>query len=555
MNLGSALQAMGRLSEASASYRTAIALKPDLALAHYNLSTLLNAQGAYAEAVDSATRAIELMPTLIDAYVHVSVGLTGQRRFAEAECTLRRALALQPGRPETLSELGRVLTELTRYDEAVACHRRAIALRPDNAMMHYLLGSATVYAGDPHSGEAIFRHALALNPKLAIAWTGLGQVLRVLGQFEKAQVCFRRALELDSTLPYADTGLAFIGHQADDEAQLERLHAHLVRPDLPVGIRIDAGFALGKLLDNADRFDEAFPCFTTANALHRRQLIAAGQGFDLAALRQQVDGLIAQCTPGLYAAVEGSGNPSQMPVFIVGMPRSGTSLVEQIAASHTQVFGAGELRDVGSIADALEAHARDCVAQELDPDLAGRLAGAYVAKLLSLGAGKARVIDKLPDNILHLGMVGVLFPSARIIFCRRDPRDTILSCFFRKFDAEISWAYDLVDCGHRALEIERLAEHWRRVLPQRLLTIDYETLVGDLEGESRRLIEFLGLDWEPACLEFYKTDRPVLTASGWQVRQPLYTQSVGRWRHYERHLAPLLEILAAGSSVHEAAEA
>ena len=151
----------------------------------------------------------------------------------------------------------------------------------------------------------------------------------------------------------------------------------------------------------------------------------------------------------------------------------------------------------------------------------------------------------MPDNILHLGLVAVLFPSARIVFCRRDPRDVCLSCYLLRFNQLIPWAYDLVDCGLRALEIERLADHWRRVLPLRMLTIDYETLVADLEGESRRLIEFLGLDWEPACLEFYKTERPVLTSSGWQVRQPLYTSSVGRWRKYEKHLGPLLEVLAA----------
>ncbi len=313
MNLGNALRAMGRLAEASASYRTAIALKPDLAVARCNLSTLLNMQGAYEEAVENATRAIELMPALVDALVNLGIGLAGQRRFDEAETALRRALALQPDRAQTLSDLGRVLTELTRYDEAVACHRQATALRPDNAMMHFLLATATVYAGDPHDGEAICRHALSLDPKLAIAWTGLGQILRALGRFEEGQACLRHELELDPTLPYADTGLAYTGHQADDEGQLERLHAQLVKPDLPMGIRIDAGFALGKLLDNADRFDEAFPIFATASRFYRQQLIGAGHQFDLAALRRPVDGLIAQCTPALYAAVEGGGNPSQAP--------------------------------------------------------------------------------------------------------------------------------------------------------------------------------------------------------------------------------------------------
>jgi len=153
----------------------------------------------------------------------------------------------------------------------------------------------------------------------------------------------------------------------------------------------------------------------------------------------------------------------------------------------------------------------------------------------------------MPDNIITLGMVPLLFPRARVIFCRRDPRDTCLSCYFHRFDQPLVWYTDLVDCGSRALELERLAEHWRRVLPLCMLTIDYEALVADLEGESRRLIEFLDLDWEPACLDFHKTERPVRTASGWQVRQPLFTRSVGRWRKYERHIGPLLEVLAQGA--------
>jgi hypothetical protein len=172
------------------------------------------------------------------------------------------------------------------------------------------------------------------------------------------------------------------------------------------------------------------------------------------------------------------------------------------------------------------------------------LADDYLARLQTLGLEAGRVTDKMPDNILYLGLIAVLFPAARVIFCRRDIRDVCLSCYFHFFDEGVPYAQDLVDCGLRALEIERLADHWRSVLPLRMMTIDNEALVADLGGESRRLVEFLGLDWEPACLEFHKTDRPVLTASGWQVRQPIYTRSVGRWRNYERHLGPLLEVLA-----------
>ena len=236
-----------------------------------------------------------------------------------------------------------------------------------------------------------------------------------------------------------------------------------------------------------------------------------------------------------------------MPVFIVGMPRSGTSLVEQIAASHSRVFAGGERPEINAIVETLAAHSRGRQVANWDAAFARQLADRHVALLQALGGGAARVIDKLPDNIFSLWLIAVLFPAARIILCQRDLRDVCLSCYFHRFSTGQLFAYDLADCGRRALEIERLATHWLRVLPLEMLVIDYEELVADPEGESRRLIEFLGLDWEPACLDFHKTERPVFTASGWQVRQPLFTRSIGRWRHYQRYLGPLLEVLASGA--------
>jgi hypothetical protein len=221
------------------------------------------------------------------------------------------------------------------------------------------------------------------------------------------------------------------------------------------------------------------------------------------------------------------------------MPRSGTSLVEQIAASHSCVFGAGELRNIGE------------AAKELGPVSAlwervavRRVADAQLARLRGLGGRGDRVIDKLPDNVFMLGVIATLYPRARIIFCRRDPRDIGLSCFFQKFSVGLlMFSYDLADCGKRIRETERIAAHWHRALPLRCLDIQYESLVTDLEGESRRLIEFLDLKWEPGCLDFHRNKRTVQTASAWQVRQPLYNRSLRRWRHYERHLGPLLEEL------------
>ncbi len=214
------------------------------------------------------------------------------------------------------------------------------------------------------------------------------------------------------------------------------------------------------------------------------------------------------------------------------MPRSGTSLVEQIAASHSRVFGAGELPAIETIWETLSAHNRGLPVEKWDAAFPRRLADWHVGALQALGNGAVRIIDKMPDNIFFLWMIAALFPSARVILCRRDLRDVCLSSYFHHFTEGHLYTYDLADCGARALEVRRLATHWLHVLPLEILVIDYEELVSDLERESRRLIEFLGLGWEPACFDFHLTERPVLTASAWQVRQPLYRRSVGRWRRY-----------------------
>ena len=543
LNYGNALREAGRPAEAAESYRRALALQPDYGMAHSNLARVLNELRDYSGALDSARRAVALLPDFLGAQVNLASALIGLERYPEAEAPLRRALELQPDRAETYRDLGWVLTKLGRFDEAEACHERAIALSPDSAMAHYVRGASRYHADDPAASEASFRRALELAPDYARAWHGLGSTLRSLGRFDEAVAHFRRALELDPDLPEAHRSLAVTGQRAGDAGELQRLESLLADSARPAADRIAAGFALGTLLDNAGRYDEAFPFFAAANDMQRRQLAVAGEVFDGDGFRREVDRLIELATPALFLAIAGWGNPADEPVFIVGMPRSGTSLVEQIAASHSQVFGAGERRELNAVSDALVAHNRGRPVARWDADFARAEADRHVAWLRALGGGKARVIDKMPDNVFFLWLIAALLPRARVVLCQRDPRDTGLSCYFHRFTEGHPFAYDLADCGVRAVETDRLATHWLRVLPLDLLTVEYEELIVDPEGESRRLIEFLGLDWEPACLDFHLTDRPVFTASSWQVRQPLYASSVGRWRHYQRHLGPLLRVL------------
>lgn len=287
--------------------------------------------------------------------------------------------------------------------------------------------------------------------------------------------------------------------------------------------------------------DEAFHHLHAANQLMRARLAAAGTRFHAAALRAYVDERIGRCTPDFFAAHRDWGNSSELPVFVVGMIRSGSTLTEQILASHPRIFGIGEANYIGAVGTALNGGMTDRVDRDWTRDACLRAANSHIVRLRVMGGGAARVIDKTLDNLFHLGMIAVLFPRARVIVCRRDPRDVALSCYFQSFAEPIPFAYDLADCATRIREVDRMLAHWQTALPLPMHTLQYERLVAEPEKETRRLIAFLGLEWDSRCLGFHRTQRPVRSASLWQVRRPLYGGSVGRWRHYASHIAPLLD--------------
>ena len=552
LNLGNVLREVGRLEEAAASYRRAIALMPASALAYSNLGRVLNELGQLEAAVESCKMAVSLDSTIAAPHINMATALTKLRRPNEAESAFLRALMLEPDRAETHRSLALLYADLERYDEALVCHDRAIKLKPDDAASHRARAAVLIVRKDLAAAAEAFRRATVLAPTEAEGWIGLGWALRLLGRFDEADACLARVRALDPGNIEAVRHQVTTGRSESDEAEIVRLSALLSQPDLPQHDRIVAGFALGKLLDNADRYDEAFARYAAANREAHAFNNAAGKRFDAAALRHRVDLLIETYTRDYFADNRG-GNPSELPVFIVGMPRSGTSLVEQIAASHSRVFGAGERDDVEKIAFALAGLAeRRTVRVDGDPTRASQLSNIHLDRLRRMGNGAVRVTDKMPDNVLQLGLIAVLFPGARVIFCNRDARDIGLSCYFQLFaDGLQLFSYDLAECGHRMLEVRRLIHHWRKVLPLRMHEVRYEDLIGDLEGESRRLIDFLGLVWEPACLEFHRTERSVTTMSHWQVRQPLYDRSAGRWRHYRTHLAPLFAALGPGAAQSE----
>ena len=414
-NLGNAQHAAGRPAEACASYRRAIDLNPNFAAAHNNLGRVLCEQGDFVAALRSCERAVEIAPDLPEAHNNLGNALRGLGRPEAAEIAFRRALQLQPDNAVLHANLGNLLGDLKRFEEAQACYRRAIEIDPELAVAHYGLAGCLRSLGDLVAAAVSYQKVLSLTPDQAFVWNDLGRTLRSLGRFEEAVAAFRQSLAVNPEFGEAYRNLASCQQLTADDQNLARLSALVEQQDLPIEERAAAGFALGKMLDDADRFEEAFLAYERANRMYRDSRAAVGERFDAAELHREIDEIMATFDSPFFASVLDWGSASELPVFIVGMPRSGTSLVEQIAASHSRVFGAGELREIGNLA------------QQLDPIIAAirsgseedaaaehriavrRLSDAHLEHLKAFDGRAERVIDKMPDNVFKLGAIATLF--------------------------------------------------------------------------------------------------------------------------------------------------
>ncbi len=516
-NLGVAFQELGRPDEALACYRRAVKLKPDHAAVHRNLGVALKDQGKLDEAIACCRRALELRPDYAEAHGDLGLALKDAGKLDEALACFRRALELNPDYAEALSNLGNVLKDQGKLDEALACYRRALELEPDYAKAHGNLGGALEEVGDLQGAEDSFRTALRHNPRFAFAHYKLAELLH--GRLPaKDMTAMRRLLE---------QGSASAGQRVLMDAERMLLH-----------------FGLARVLDARGEYAEAAEDLDRANALQCSEWRKRGQEYDPNEHETAVARMIALFTPDFFQRVRGLGSESELPVFVVGLPRSGTTLIEQILASHCQVFGAGEIKLARDTMAALGPQDGDCIEalRQLDQRTVCRLALRHLERLRGLHPTALRIVDKMPDNYLHLGMLASLFPKAKLIYCRRDLRDVAVSCWMTHFQ-EIRWASDQQHVVSRFREHHRIMEHWRKVLPAPLLEVDYEEIVADLEGVARKLVAWCGLAWEPKCLEFHRTERPVKTASAIQVRQPIFRTSVGRWKHYQRTLDSLFAAL------------
>lgn len=518
----------------------AIDANPQDPAGHVILGVALMQSGKPEEAVTSLREAVRLAPESTDAQANLASALSRSGDLPAAAQAWRDTLRLRPDDVTSLISLGIILVEQKLAGEAVVPLRQAVAIDPDNPETHHILSVALLNDQQAAEAEVPARAALAIAPENSKYLIVLGEILTARGRFEEAASALRAALVHNPSATRAHFGLARIGKPSELMQDIPKLQHILADPAESIFDRIDAGFALARLFQSAKDYDAAFETCEAAGKLVIGRLRDKGVSFDLDRVQREVNQLIALFTPEKLANTRTWGNPSDVPVFIVGMPRSGTTLTEQIVASHPRVYGRGETKAVVDAIEALNKAAADSGTGVWTATNVRSAADSLLRQMQALDANALRIVDKLPDNLLNLGHIAMLFPRARIIFCRRDLRDVAISCFFENFSDGVEWSFDLTDIGARAYQMERLFVHWKHVLPLPMLEVQYEELVADLEGQSRRLIDFLGLEWDPACLAFHKTDRQIMTASHWQVRQPLYASSVGRWRAYRKHLGPMI---------------
>ncbi len=544
-NLGNVLRALKRPAESVDCFQQALKAKPEHPAILSNLGLALGDLHRFAEAAECHRRAVAADPMLAAGHNNLGLALKELGRFGDAEASYRRAIAIKPDFAEALNNLGNALRAMDRTEDATAAYRRAIAIKPDYAEAHNNLGNAL--RDGQHFDQAIrsYRRALELAPRLAKAYCSLGKLLQEVGQPDDAHDAFVRAVDCDGTLIEAHFNLIETTADKPDMRRLAQLEDLARKSDaLAVEDRIALHFTLSRAYERLNRYDKSFEELSKANRLKRGQV-----DFDGSAEGQRIAALERVFTRGLLAAKSSHGSPSEIPIFVLGFPRSGTTLTEQILASHPQVYGAGELGILARIADELRASADPgldfpaCI-PELSPAELRRAGEDYVRQLKAQSPTAARVTDKMPENYHFIGLIHLILPKARILHVMRDPLDTCLSCFAQQFRASIAYANELHELGDYYRCYAALMDHWRKVLPAgSMLEVRYEDLVEDLEGEVRRILDYCRLPWDDRCLSFHETDRPVKTASLVQVRRPLYRSSVGRWRLYEKHLAPLREAL------------
>jgi tetratricopeptide (TPR) repeat protein len=538
-NLANTFKRLGLAQEAEQRWRAALALRPDYAEVFSNLANLYNDQGEFDRAEAMARRAIELNPGLTDAYINLAGVETARHRHLEALHTLDALLALAPGHARALAAKALTLKDLDRLDEALAWANRASVVAPDAPESHNAIGQVFQAMGQYEPALAAYERGANLpGPAQMDAIANRGSLFLEFGRQDEARQSMEEAAQAFPNSPGILYGQTELRRFEADDPLIGKMSALLAREGITLSDRATLHFGLAKAMLDIGDSAQAFRHYDEGNRLKRSTF-----DYDPDASARWMASIGATFTAEHLESKAAGGARSDLPVFVVGMPRSGTTLVEQIIASHPMAHGAGELKRLHAIAEQT-GRFPDSIA-DLTAAESRTLGEAYLDYIAPLAAGRPRVVDKMPSNFLYCGLIRLILPDARIVHCRRDPVDTCLSCYTKLFVGEQSFSYDQRELGRYHRAYQALMAHWRAILPaSHFLEVDYEAVVEDIEGQTRRILDFLGLPFDEACLRFHETRRPVRTASVNQVRQPLYSTSVGRWRKHAPQLQPLLQALA-----------
>jgi tetratricopeptide (TPR) repeat protein len=546
-NLGKALAMQGKGREADEAFEKSFELNPErkrLALAAEHQK-----EGRWEEAEQLYREVLRDNPANVDAMRLLGNVAMQTGRIYYAERLFRRAVSNAPDFVMAQIDLGHALKKQSRLEEAIDQLRQAIRLEPDNVQAHHLLGSTLSLAAQTHEAVDAYQKVLELAPKHTGAMLGLGHVLKTVGRQEEAIEAYRNCIRHKphngeiywslanlKTYQLTDEDIREMESMASGEAEGAR--------EVSEESRINFLFALAKAHEDRGEFDRAWEYYHEGN--QQRRIL---ETYDPVRDEVMNDEIVKVFDREFLGENTGLGHPSMEPIFVVGLPRSGSTLIEQILASHSQVEGTSELPYAGLVASSLNRNRADGInyphaVRELEEEHFKRLGGDYLdlARIHRI-EGRPVFIDKMPNNFPTVGFIHLILPNAKIIDARRYPLDSCLSCYRQLFARGQSFTYDLTEIGEYFIQYQRMMDHWHEVLPGRCLTVQYEEVVTDFENQVRRLLDYCELPWEDTCMRYYETERPVRTASSEQVRQPVYSKSVNFWRNYEERLAELVEVL------------
>ena len=543
-NLGPVLQKQSRLEEAVQVYHRALEISPDDASTHNNLGNALKQQGRLERAIQAYHRATEINPDYVKAYNNLGLALQKQGKLEEAVQAYHRALEISSNDANIYNNLGNVLQEQGKLELSIQAYRCATEINPNYPQAYNNLGN--IFRQQDRSEEAIqaYQEAIGIDAGDAEAHGNLGNLLRELGRLEPAIQAYRKVLSINPNTVATHYMLAKTKEHGSYDHEVCAMEALLENPSITNLEKVDLNFALGKAFEDLTMYERAFNFFSIGNKTIRGTI-----EYDISQDEDFFKRLMDTFSKPFLDRHSGCGFDDDTPIFILGMPRSGTSLVEQILSSHNKVYGAGELYDLQQAIltsnPKVAYHRFPDHLDQLDWNEFAQFGINYVKRLREYSHHAYHITDKIPANFLYIGMIKLILPNARVIHCQRNPIATCLSCFKNRFALGHRFSYNLQELGKYYQLYKQLMSHWNDVLPDYIFHFQYEDLIADQEKQTRLLLEYCGLEWEESCLLFHQTERLVRTMSSLQVRRPLYSDSVGLWRKYEGQLQPLISMLTA----------